>query len=87
METLSTTEAETKQVPSAEIMVANFDAYARQVCLYYNGPEHAELKLLRELGHILGTRNQSETVLKALRLMYQCEVVVERLFRTARTRD
>ena len=81
MEALSTTEAATEQAPSAEIMLANFEAYARQVCLYYNGPEHGELKeLLRELGRILGTKNQSETVLKALRLMYQCEVAVENLF-------
>jgi hypothetical protein len=83
METLSTTEAPTKQATAAEPTLPSFEAYARQVCLYSNGSEHAELKqLLRELGHILGTRNQSETVLKALRLMYRCEAAVERLFRT-----
>ncbi len=74
-ESVSTTEA----APP----LANFEAYARQVCLYYSGPEHGELKqLLRDLGRIFGTKNQSETVLKALRLTYQCEVAVERLFRT-----
>ena len=70
--------------PLSHSSLANFEAYARQVCLYYNGREHAELKQLRcELGRILGTKNQSETVLRALRRMSECEVAVERLFRTS----
>jgi hypothetical protein len=87
MEALSTTEADTEQAPFGEPMLPSFEVYARQVCLYYNGSEHTELKqLLRELGRIFGTKNQSETVLRALRRMYECEIAVENLF-ALRTRD
>lgn len=46
----------------------NYDAYGRNANLYFNGPEYREFKALtKELARALGTRNQSDTVLAALR--------------------
>lgn len=57
-----------KSKPKPTGFLANVDDYGRQVCLYFNGPEHREFKsLTKELARNLGTRNQSDTVLASLR--------------------
>jgi hypothetical protein len=64
-----------RQAPTVESLIANLDAYGRQVYLYYNGTEHREFKqLVRELGQSLGTKNQTDTVLKALRRLHELSV-------------
>ncbi len=50
--------------------LSNLDAYGRQAVLYYSGPEHREFKeLTGELVQRFGTKNQSDTVLFALRAL------------------
>ena len=57
------------QKPKADLP-SDFDAYTRQVILYYSGPEHRELKeLVGVLAQRFGTKNQSDTVLCALRAL------------------
>lgn len=71
----------------AERPLLNFDAYGRNVNLYFNGPEYREFKALtRELARALGTRNQTDTVLAALRRLNHNQTVLRLVSRTSPNR-
>jgi hypothetical protein len=59
-----------KPRPPRDGFLSNIDAYARQVILTYNLAEHREFKrLIGEAAARLETKNQSDTVLCALRTL------------------
>ena len=76
-----------REKPKAPDGLLDFDAYGRNVNLYFSGAEHREFKkLTEELASNLGTRNQSDTVLSALRRLNHNQQVLRLVSRSTQTR-
>lgn len=59
-----------KAIPQPDGFLSNLDDYPRQVILCYSAGEHREFKrLVGELAEKLGTGNQSDTILCAVRAL------------------